>query len=75
MALQQELLILTFSSSLQLSFLFSSKFQNSGDFEIKNCSSQSIGIETSKVFGGTPCSAARRAGLKRAKLGLKCILK
>jgi hypothetical protein len=52
MAFQQKLLILTlFSSSLQLSFCFSSSFKNSGDFGLRLITVlESIGIETSKGF-------------------------
>jgi hypothetical protein len=48
-----KLLILTPYFLLVYSFLFFLKFQKQWRFwiEINNCSSQSIGIETSKVFG------------------------
>jgi hypothetical protein len=66
-----------FSSSLQLSFLFSSKFQNSGDFRLRLITVLVKALETSKGFQHLRVRiAARRAGIvKRAKLGLKCILK
>jgi hypothetical protein len=77
MAFQQELLILTpIFFSLQLSFLFFSKFQNSGDFDLRLITVLAKALHRKKVFRH-PCRIpASRAGIvKRAKLGLKCILK